>query len=158
MKKVLIVVLLIVLGSCLFAQDYVIGDHDLLFMPTAKTIPKGTSYFSDYELVFLNYSFGVTDRTTISAYSLFPITDSFTETFTLSVKQNYYQYKNVNSAFWFTYIFDNPFYAIGNVVSLDAKGTSLHIGLAGLGEEFTDDMGFLYMLGLKTKLGKKPIL
>jgi hypothetical protein len=155
MKKVLIVVILFTFGSCLFAQDYEIGDHELLLMPTATTIPKGTSYFSDYELIFLNYTLGVTDRTSISAYSLFPIVDSFLETFTLSAKHNYYRSSKVSSALWLTTVLDNPYYAIGNVISIEMSNTSLHIGMAGLGDNDSDNWGYLVMLGSKTKISEK---
>lgn len=155
MKKVLIFVILTAFGSCLFARDYEVGDHELFLMPTAITIPQGTSYFSDYELLFLNYTFSVTDRTSFSAFSLFPIVSDFMQTITISAKHNYFQSTKVNAAFWFTYVFDNPYFAIGNVISLEIPGASLHLGLAGMGEGFSDDWGYLLMLGSKTELSQK---
>ncbi len=32
------------------------GDHELMLQPTAYTMPAGTSYLTDYELFFLNYT------------------------------------------------------------------------------------------------------
>lgn len=155
MKKVVFAVIVILIAVSLFAQSYEVGDHDLFLMSTAKTIPKGTSYFSDYELFFINYTFGITDRASISAYSLFPIVEEFLQTLTLSYKQNYLRQGNVQSAFWLTYILDAEAYGIGNVVSVDTPGASIHFGLTALNTITSDDYGYMLMLGAKANVNKK---
>ena len=79
------------------------GDHELLLMPTAYIMPKGISYFSDYELFFLNYTRAFTSRTHIGIFTLFPITTKFLETITIGFKQNYYRASIFELAFWGTY-------------------------------------------------------
>jgi hypothetical protein len=154
MKKILVVIIVLVLSNCLFARDYEVGDHDLFLMPTAYTMPKGTSCFSDYELFFINYSFAPTDRTQIGAFSLFPITTEFLKTFTIGIKQNYFQQKNTESAAWLVFNPETQGISIGNVISVDFKKTSVHLGLSGLNAEGSDSWEYLFMLGGKAPISK----
>ena len=62
MKRILIFVVILLLTNGLFGREYKVGDHELCIMPTAYTMPAGNSYFTDYELFFLNFTFAPTNR------------------------------------------------------------------------------------------------
>ena len=134
-------------GSC-----YQIGDHELFLMPTAQTMPKGSSYFSDYELFFLNYTVAPTNRTHVGIFTLFPVLNDFLKTITLGVKQNYYKSNTFASAVWASYSPDIKIATIGNVCSLTYNTSSLHLALssgAELGKE--DSVQTIIMAGIKLK-------
>ncbi|MDA3812893.1 MAG: hypothetical protein PF570_01440, partial [Candidatus Cloacimonetes bacterium] len=63
MKRILLFVVILVLANGLFGREYKVGDHELCVMPTAYTMPAGSTYFTDYELLFLNFTFAPTNRT-----------------------------------------------------------------------------------------------
>lgn len=139
-----------------YAQEYQVSDHELLLMPTAYTMPKGMSYFSDYELFFLNYTRAFTSRTHVGVFTLFPITSDFLETATVGLKQNYFNTPKVASAFWATYTPKIGGIMIGNVLSLGKRSTSFHIGLSGVTETEEDsDWEFIYMLGLHSMVSDR---
>jgi hypothetical protein len=73
MKKFLIVILLI--SAPLMAQVKPDPDFNtIMFCPTPQTLPAGSQYFKDFELFFLNYGFSLSDNTTISIGTHFPVT------------------------------------------------------------------------------------
>jgi len=63
MKKIIFFAVILLLTNGLFGREYQVGDHELFAMPTAYTMPAGNTYFTDYELVFLNFTFAPTNRT-----------------------------------------------------------------------------------------------
>ncbi|MDO9576936.1 MAG: hypothetical protein Q7J16_03545 [Candidatus Cloacimonadales bacterium] len=155
MKKIVIVVLGLIAANFLFAGDYQVGDHDLLLLPTAYTMPRGSGYFSDYELFFINYSFAPTDRTIIGAFSLFPIVTDFLDTFSISVKQNYLKFKNLQSAAWIAYAPKMKGLSIGNVISIATPNSSFHIGYSALNDTESDNWENLFMLGIRAELTER---
>ncbi|MGE5352253.1 MAG: hypothetical protein ACM3P0_09225 [Acidobacteriota bacterium] len=136
------------------ADSYQPGDHELLFMPTAYTMPAGNAYFSDYELALINYTIAPTSSTHIGLFSLFPITTSFMETLTIGGKQNYYRSENFSGALFASYTFKPGFYTLGNVFSFGHKSRSLHLGvtLTGDGNGGTE---WLFLLGGRYDFSKK---
>lgn len=111
------------------AQIFKPGDHELIYMPTAYTMPAKHGYFTDYELLFLNFTYAVTSSTHIGALLFFPISDAFYEFFTLGIKQNYYSSEYFSSAVWGACILSFGKYAIGNTFSFGRPNNGLHIAL-----------------------------
>ena len=148
-KKFLIPAHLCFLTLFAFGQEkeYQVGDHELLLMPTAYTMPKGKSYFSDYELFLLNYSRAVTSRTHVGIFTLFPITEDFLKTVTLGLKQNYFRSPKAESAFWLTFTPDIGSFTVGNVISVGKRATSLHLGISAAFEAEDDEKEFIFMVG-----------
>jgi hypothetical protein len=157
MKTFRIFFLCAVLVVGLHAHEYQVGDHELLFMPTAYTMEVSQSYFSDYELVFLNYTYAVTPSTHLGIFTLFPITKEFLETVTLGVKQKYLNSDFVSSAIWVTYTPKVSGLTIGNVFSFGKPSHGFHIGLATASsfEENTDAWELILMLGYRVDISQK---
>jgi hypothetical protein len=157
MIKKLFICLLLGLPVLLCSQDYQVGDHELLFMPTAYTMNKGSSYFSDYELFFLNYVYAPTSTTHLGVFTLFPITSDFLETLTLGIKQNYARINNVAGAVWATYTPKNSLIVLGNVFSIGKVNNGLHLGLGTVSDLDAEnsDWELIYMIGYRYDLSKK---
>ncbi len=51
--------------------------NSIMFCPTPATLPTGANYFRDFELFFLNFGYGVSDRLNVSFATLFPITSTW---------------------------------------------------------------------------------
>jgi len=162
MKKIILI--FFCLASFLMARSkndstltdaYRPGDHELLLMPSAYTMQKGQSYFSDYELVLINYTYAITSRTHLSVFSLFPITSDFIRTLTLGIKQNYYRTDVVASAAWVTYTPDNGLLNIGNVLSIGHPGRSLHFGIGALTSSDTKQWEPTYLIGGRYDISSK---
>jgi hypothetical protein len=64
------------------------ADHIVLFS-TAETHPKGTFYFSDYELVFLQAGYAITDSVQVSLTGVPPLVKDQPYFFDLAVKGNF---------------------------------------------------------------------
>ncbi len=145
MKKTILFFIIIISISNLFAQNYAPGDNELLFTPTAYTMPAGNSYFTDYELYLLNYTYAITDRTHIGVFLPFPITTDFIRLVTLGIKQNYFKTEWLQSAVFASYTFDSSLLVFGNSVSVGSptNGANLSGGLA----RFMDnsDSNLLYL-------------
>lgn len=127
-------------------EVYQPGDHELLFMPTAYTMPQNKGYFSDYELFLLNFSVAPSSRTHIGLFTLFPVVNSFLETITIGGKQNYYRSKMFSGAVFASYTFKPGLYTVGNVFSFGPRKTSFHAGLALTGSN-EGDPEWLILLG-----------
>ena len=150
MKRVIIFVIILLSANGLFGREYKVGDHELCLMPTAYTMPAGSTYFTDYELFFLNFTFAPTNRTHVGLFTLFPITTDFLQTFSIGAKQNYFKKKNFESAAWLSYTPEIEGISIGNVVSIAGKeGVSLHLGIAAISGFDTNKWEYLYMAGGK---------
>lgn len=132
-------------------EAYRPGDHELLLMPTASTMPKGSSYFSVYELFFLNYVYAPTDNTHIGAFFLFPITADFVETASLGVKQRVLRRERVETALWGSWMPRTGAVTAGATTSLELDGGSLHAGLGGLTliDDHDRSSEWLLMLGYR---------
>lgn len=65
-----------------------VTDTRLIFFPTARMLKKGSGYFQDIDIVFVNASYGVTDNISIDAMaSLIPVF-SITPKFGLEVSKD----------------------------------------------------------------------
>ncbi len=157
MRRVILIGLFILISHVhVNAQEYHPGDHELLLMPTAYTMPKGGSYFSDYELFFLNYTIAVTRTTHIGALTLFPITKDFLDYLTLGIKQQYFQNSNFAGAFWGTYTPKNAMGTFGNVFSIGNEALSGHLALSALFNPSNNNKTFfVFMLGVRRGLSEK---
>jgi len=138
----------------LFAQEYQPGDHELLLMPTAYTMEKGQSYFSDYELVFLNYSYAVSSGTHLAVFTMFPVTTDFLETLTFGAKQLYVNDDFVKAAVWVTFTPKVSGLTIGSVFSFGKPSNGFHLGLgtASSFEERTAEWPLVIMAGYRVDI------
>lgn len=120
--------ILILLGALNAVEgDFYAGTQSVFVLPTAYTMPKGSSSLTDYEVVFLQYAYAASDRVHISAAMVFPFTTDMVRTFSLGGKVNYFRRKDVESALWASYTPDPKTLTAGNVVSVGNEKASLHI-------------------------------
>ena len=152
MKRYVLIFLLMASGW-VGAQDYQVGDHELLLMPTAYTMPRHTSYFTDYELLFLNYSYGITSRTHIGAFTLFPITTSFYETFSVGIKQNYYRGSHFQTAVFGSVTLKGPVFFLGNVFSFNVNNFRFHLAPSAYSDG--EEGSLIAMVGMEYRPGRK---
>jgi hypothetical protein len=160
MKKtyvLLMVVIMIGIGS---AQEYQAGDHELLLMPTAYTMEQGKSYFTDYELIFLNYTYGATNTTHVSVFTLFPITKDFLETLTFGAKQQYLNNEAFKAALWATYTPKISVLTFGTVFSIGSTPEGLHLGFSVANslereDSNADEWEWIYMVGYRLDASKR---
>jgi len=107
-----------------------VTDNNLILMPTANTMPAGSSVLSNIDALAFQYSYGVTSWTHLSAGVLailneyvYAILSSF------AIKQKYLDYQKLTSAIIVAYM---PAYSgtiIGNIISLGGDTTSVHLGV-----------------------------
>jgi hypothetical protein len=72
-------------------SSYRASDNTLFILPTGQTIPKGTHQLNSFQLFFMGYNYGVTDRLQVGALAFFPLSATiFRESLSLSVKYNLY--------------------------------------------------------------------
>jgi hypothetical protein len=157
MKTFRILALYVSLIIAVNAQEYQVGDHELLLMPTAYTMETGQSYFSDYELVFLNYTYAVTPSTHVGIFTLFPITSDFLETLTLGAKQKYIDGEVVKSALWVSYTPKVSGVTVGNVFSFGKPSHGFHVGIASANsfEEQAEEWPIIILLGYRIDISQK---
>lgn len=155
MKIKIIFAVVTLLSIKMYSQDYHPGDNELLLMPTAYTMPQGNSYFSDYELMLLNYSYAVTSSTHLSAFSIFPVTTQFYESFTVGVKQKLFTYKTLQSALYGTFTPKGAIFSIGDVISIGEVNHSFHGSFAYV-KLIEDSKPFwVFMLGFRIDPSEK---
>ena len=130
MKKLFLLSFALIFLTFPVYAEYQAGDHELFLMPTAYTMPKGSSYFTDYEVAVLNYTYAVTSRTHIGVFSFFPINKKVLETAALGIKQNYYSSQKTSCALWSAYIPKNRVLNLGHVLSLGEKSKSFHFAVS----------------------------
>jgi len=169
MKRLFLLVVLFTL-TVPAGAEYMAGDHELFLMPTAYTMPKGASYFSDYEVVILNYTYAVTSRTHVGVFSFFPINKEVLETTSIGIKQNYYSSEQTSCALWTAIIPKSKVFNLGNVVSLGKKNKSIHIAASAVyfaNEDATFDSAenfknrkwsFTYTMGYRRDMSEKTSL
>ncbi len=157
-KIKLVLATLILLPLNFYSQNYSPGDNELLLMPTAYTMPEKNSYFSDYELLLLNYSYAVTSSTHLSAFSFFPVTTRFYESFTMGFKQKVIAYKSVQSSVYGTFTPKGSAFSLGDVVSIADGKNSFHFSL-GYTKVAEDAKPFIvFMAGLRIDPSEKTSL
>lgn len=147
--------LLLSLISNIYSQDYLPGDNELLLMPTAYTMPVKNSYFSNYEIFLLNYSYAITSTTHLGVFSLFPVTTRFYETLSFGIKQKFLTYESLQSAFYGTYTPKSSSFSIGNVLSIGKPSKSLHASIAYIKYTEESDADLIYMLGVRLDASEK---
>lgn len=143
-----VAIMAILFFSFSFAQDYRKGDHELLMMPTAYTMPAKMSYFTDYELFFLNYTYAPTNTTHLSVFTMFPMTRDFTESFSIGGKQQFFSKKSAAGAVWGSLTLKSGTFLGGAVFSFGSRKANLHISLGTMRPE-GGGWHSLYMLGAK---------
>ncbi|HOC95814.1 MAG TPA: hypothetical protein PK802_04155 [Candidatus Cloacimonadota bacterium] len=136
MKKLASLCALLCALSFLGAADgeFYAANQSVFVIPTAYMMPKGSSSFTDYELVILQFSFAPSNRLHLSAGMGFPYNVEMAKTITAGAKFNYFQAPSMESAAWGTFTPIEEVYTLGNVVSFGNNsgngGGSLH--LAGM--------------------------
>jgi hypothetical protein len=158
MTKLIFLLFFLFVAFSVFAQDasepYFAGDQSLLIMPTAYTMPKGSSAFTDYELIVIQYSYAIGNRTHLSAMSAFPISAELMRSLTIGVKQNYFKSGMLQSAAWVSFTPDNEIRLLtfGNVFSYGTSKTSGHAAIA-IGANMQDEISSaIIMVGGTTRL------
>jgi len=150
MKTYLIILLFVSsLFNSIYSQEYLPGDNELLLMPTAYTMPESNSYFSDYELFLLNYSYAVSSSTHIGVFSLFPIVKRFYETASFGMKQKLISNELLQSSIYGTYTPKTSSYTIGSVISIGQPEKSFHASLAYVMFDEQKHYDFIYMFGVR---------
>jgi hypothetical protein len=129
MKKIFLIILFYLV--CLTqSTEYQAGDHDYLAMPNAFTLPQGKAYFSDYEVLFLNYGYAAWEGNQISIFSYFPVTtEVIRETFSLGMKQVLKQSKDFSLAAFTTIHMKTSVGIFGLVASFGDLRKNFSIGL-----------------------------
>lgn len=130
MKRAILLALgiLICLGTLNAVEgDFYAGTQSVFVLPTAYTMPKGSSSLTDYEVVFLQYAYAASDRVHLSAAMVFPFNTDMVKTFSLGGKVNYFRGKDVESAFWASFTPDAKVVTAGNVLSVGNEKANLHI-------------------------------
>jgi hypothetical protein len=160
MNRKLSIGFLLLISTILCGQEYRVGDHELIFMPTAYTMEKGSAYFTDYELFFLNYTYAPTSTTHVGLFTLFPITTDFLETASLGVKQNLVRGTGVADAAWVTYTPKGSLLTIGDVISIGKPANGLHLSVSAITDLNSDntDWYILYMAGYRYDFSRKASL
>jgi len=145
----------VLLSVTMFSQQFTPGDHELLLMPTAYTMPEKTSYFSDYELLLLNYSYAVTSSTHLSAFTFFPITTRFYESLTLGFKQKVWSTDILQTSAYGTFTPKESLFSIGEVFSFGERRRSFHFSIAYV--KFVEDVKpfWVYMAGIRIDASEK---
>jgi len=155
MKKYVIMLGIIFIAAFLNADGYQAGDDNLLIMPTAYTMEAGQLYFSDYELLFIDYHFAITSNISLGCASLFPITTHFLETITVRARFKYLDLNQFKSTLWTTFIVKPSILVLGNVFSIGKKQTSLHAGFGSIFDPNSNGVNvFLGMLGIRLDASK----
>ncbi|MDP8268114.1 MAG: hypothetical protein P9L97_05245 [Candidatus Tenebribacter davisii] len=155
MKQIITLIIILFLANGLFGRDYQVGDHELFAMPTAYTMPAGNTYFTDYELVFLNFTFAPTNRTHVGFFTLFPVVTEFLDTFSIGAKQNYLRTESLESAAWLAYTAEIEGFSIGNVLSISKENSSIHLGISGLKVLNAKKWEYLFMFGGKMDISER---
>lgn len=132
MRKGLFIVLLLV--TCLLygeeEQIFLAADQSLLTMPTAYTMPKMKSALTNYELIFNQYSFAISNNVHLTASMVFPFSEEVIKTFSVGTKARYVEYKNFNAAVWGFYNPHTKLINTGNTFSFGEINKSGHIGIS----------------------------
>ncbi|MBW6513520.1 MAG: hypothetical protein K0B87_02055 [Candidatus Syntrophosphaera sp.] len=139
--------------------QYLSADQALFVMPTAYTMPRGTSALTSFELLILQYTYAPTDRIHLSAGTVFPITFDLLRSFTLGGKINYLRKDGIQAAFYgsFTPDVEVRIANIGHVLSIGDPHRSLHFSVSKPFGEYEDILegGFVFGLGGIADLSKR---
>ena len=76
MKSVVLTALALILAfSAVSAQDtsYRASDNTLFILPTGDVVPKGTHQLNSFQLFFVGYNYGLSNRLQVGAFAFFPL-------------------------------------------------------------------------------------
>ncbi len=134
------------------------ADQSLMVIPTAYTMPKGASTFTDYEIIIVQYAYGLTDRTHLSIGMPFPISTEVFQYSALGVKQNYLKYGKLQCAASLSWMPKAEGGALSNVVSYGGVKASVH-GFIGITFDYDKvNSGSLLALGGIVDVSKRVAL
>lgn len=156
--KALLLVAAVWFALCLSAQEadvYTPGDQSLMLLPTAYTMPKGTSSFTDYEIIVIQYAYAPTNSTHISGMTLMPFFKGFEQSITLGVKQRYLKKGIVQSAAFASYTPKSQVLTLGNVISLGKPSQSFHLGAVYAWDKEEGMDSPIIFAGVRKDLGRK---
>jgi len=142
---------------------YRVGDHELFIMPTAYTMEAGQFYFTNYELLFLNYTYAPTNTTHLGAFTLFPIVAEFLETITFGLKQQLFSVDYVKAALSTSYTPKPALFTVGTVFSIGNNPSGLHLGISAANSLSTEDdrsdkWEVIYMAGYRLDVSRKTAI
>lgn len=127
------------------------ADQALFVMPTAYTMPKGSSAITDFELLILQYTYAPTNNLHLSAGMVFPIVLDLFRTITLGAKFNYLRKDKIQCAFYGSVTPDPDMRIanIGHVLSIGDPRGSVHIAVNKPFGSYEDILegGFVASLG-----------
>ncbi len=163
MKRLFLLLMIITsMGLCAQTQDEKIpfhpADQSLFVMPTAFTMPQGMHAITDVEVAIIQYSYAITNRTHLSAGTIFPINTEALESFSLGFKQNFVKLNSIESAFWGSYTIVHQVLSVGSVISLSKNNYSLHLGTGYIHSRKDDVDNLITMIGGKADVSKRVSL
>jgi len=123
------------LGAQVADSMFQAADQSLLVLPTAYTMPKGSSTFTDYEIFIVQYAYGLTGRTHLSIAMPFPIVPEAFEYSALGIKQNYLRYGKLQAAAALSWLPKAEGLSLLNVFSYGTQKSSLH-ALVGITSDY----------------------
>lgn len=131
MKQILFILFFLFVIVNADAQDnrYRAGDHEMFFMPTAYTMNSGDYYFTDYELLSLNFTYALTSSTHIGVFSVLPLDNNFMDYAAVGIKQKYLNFPMFKAALTASYIPNVSGYFAGGVFSLGLPSNGFHFAL-----------------------------
>jgi len=152
-------VMMIFAGITLCAQEadsmFHAADQSLMLMPTAYTMPKGSSTFTDYEVFIVQYAYGLTGRTHLSIAMPFPIVAEAFEYSALGIKQNYLRYGKLQMAAGLTWLPKAEGGGISNIISYGTQKSSVH-GMVSFAFDYNEvASGALLALGGIVNVSKR---
>lgn len=135
-------------------NTYKPGDHELLIGPTATTMPKGTWYFTSYELLLLNVGYSFTDDFQVGVFSLFPMTSDFVETVSLGAKYRLFENDNFSVGATSAILFEVGVYNVGAVTTYRNNKLTLNanVSYSGKGGE---DGGITVIPGIQYEMSDR---
>jgi hypothetical protein len=150
MKLLFTLLFFFLLSNFANAQEFKPADQEMIFSPTAYTMPQGNAYFTDYEILLLNYTYAITHTTHIGIFTMFPMIESFTETITLGIKQNYFRSKFLQFAAYSSFTPGSQSLIIGNAVSIGQvnNGATINVVYTTVFDNSTDG-GFGFSLSYR---------
>ncbi len=163
LRSLFIIIILFFVGFSfhLSANNYNFGDNELMMLPTADTLPKGSIIFSNYELSLFNLTVGISKNVQIGLSGLFPSggEDDKGGVF-LCVKHRIINRKKFKIAAWGSG--NTSGFLAGGVASYGTEKTNVHIGMGvfhyktGRISEVWNSLFF--MAGIRQKLTKSIFL
>lgn len=117
---------------------YRASDNTLFVLPTGQTVPKGTHQLNSFQLFFVGYNYGITDRFQVGGSAFFPLNLSiFRESLLFSAKYHLYSGNKLDVSAMAAIFPANGVTLAVSSATYTLNRTRLHGGL-GTGFSFTD--------------------